>query len=139
MSKFKQKLAKSFKKVEDFNYQTVLEHWSKESVKEALKSSEQFVNHLVKDQTKNLKDFYYAGKAVRAHASHELPFKTLVLLGEKMSEPGYSHDIQKIIDENIIKINGQFFKLDDPQNQTKVQKAIRTYKFEECQEVKKAA
>lgn len=150
MSKFKHKLSEKFKNVEGFNYQNWLESWSKDSIdtfvnkfaKAQIETESYFktkFNHDFKGQTKKLSDIYYAQKAVRLNASEELPFKTLVLLGEKLSQSAFQEDFEKIIAENIIKFKGEFFKLDDLNSQNKVQKAIRTYNFEECQEIKKSA
>jgi hypothetical protein len=150
MSKFKQKLSNKFKNVEGFNYQNWLESWSKDSIdtfvnkfaKAQINTETYFkkrFNNDFKSQTKKISNIYYAQKAVRLNASEELPLKTLVLLGEKLSQGAFQEDFEKIISENVIKFNGQFFKLDDLENQTKIQKAIRTYYFEECQEIKKSA
>lgn len=127
MSKFKQKLQKQFKLKPEFSYQDWIQNWSTDQL-ETIKSS-----------FSHLQDLYYAQKAVRKNASQALPFKTLVLLGQKLSHPAFEAEIQKMINENIIKFNDHFYKLDDSHNQNKVQKAIRTYQFHECQEIKKAA
>lgn len=147
MKNLKNKLSKV---TQDFNYQQWLETWTKDSVDQFVNKfakvqiqTEDFIKHKFKkdfqNQTKKLSHIYFAQKAVRMNASEELPFKTLVLLGEKLSNPAYHDDFAKIIEENVIKFKGQYYKLDDGENQSKIQKAIRTYEFEECQEIKKSA
>jgi hypothetical protein len=150
MSNLKQKLSEKFKNVEGFDYQNWLEYWSKDSIDtfvskfaKAQIETETYFNNIVstniKNKTKKLAEVFYAQKAIKLNASENLSFKTLVLLGEKLSKPAFSEDFEKIISENIIKFKGEFYKLDDQDNQKKIQKAIRTYSFEECQEIKKAA
>lgn len=143
MKKIKQKITQV---TGEFNYQNWLEQWSKESIDGFVNkfnhfqiTTENSFKNGFKNKTKQLSEIYYAQKAIRLNASEELPFKTLVLLGEKLAQPAYHDDFVKIINDNIIKFKGNFFKLDDLENTSKVQKAIRTFEFKECQEIKKAA
>ena len=146
MSEAKQKFTQKFPKKELFSYQNWLDLWSKEAI-------DNFVNNFIKVQdettkfvktefsskTKQFSDIYFAQKAVNNNANDNLPLKTLVLLGKKLNQSAYREDIKKIIDENIIKFKGEFYKLDDHDSQLKIQKAIKNYQFEECSPLNKVA
>jgi len=150
MAQTKKHESKTKEEQSEFSYQTWLDNWSKENVmafygtvksfyKNAQKSTTEFVNHDLKEGTQNVSEFYFAQKAIRHHASKSLPFKTLVLLGERLGNEAYKENIQEIINENVIKFDGQYFKLDDSDNITKIHKAIKTYQFEDIDtHIKKA-
>lgn len=142
MDKFKQKLSKRFQSTDPFNFQNWLEYWSKDSLDSFVKNFIHFQSKTTKEfkgQTKKFTDAYYAQKAINHHADQNLPFKTLVLLGEKLGHAAYKEEIEKVIFENVIKSKGVYYKLDDVQNQQKIQKAIKEYQFDECQPIDKAA
>jgi len=142
MTKFKQKLSKKFQNVEPFNLQNWLELWSKDSVDNFVKNFIKFQNKTTKQfkgKTRKLADAYFAQKAIQHFADENLPFKTLVLLGQKLNHPAYKDEVEKIIQENIIKFKGVYYKLDDSDNQKKIQKAIKEYQFDECKPIEKEA
>lgn len=146
MSKLKEKVSDKFNKQEHFNVQNWLELWSKDSVDNFVKNFISFqdkTTQVVKDQfvgrTKHYTDAYFAQKAIQFNADEDLPFKTLVLLGQKLNHPAFKSEIEKIINDNIIKVNGVYFKLNDLENQNKIKKAIENYQFEECRPIDKAA
>lgn len=121
-----------------FNYQDWLEEIKNESFKKFEES--EIKNKFFQNKTfKNFFDHFYAQVSLKNGASKNLPFKTLALLGEKLTHPAYKKDIKQIIGQNIIKYKGQYYKLDDYIYQKRIQKAIKNYQFEECQEIKKAA
>lgn len=146
MANFKQKLSKRFQANEQFNLQNWLEFWSKDSVDHFVKN---FINlqdktsKRVKEEfvgrTRHFTDAFFAQKAIQFHADEGLPFKTLVLLGQKLNHPAYKDEVKKIIKDNIIKLKGIYYKLDDPINQKKIQKGIENYQFEECKPIDNAA
>jgi hypothetical protein len=144
MTKFKQKLSKQFKNNEHFQFQNWLEYWSQESVDNFVKNFIKFQDDATKvvkeqfvDKTKKFADVYFAQKAIQHYADENLPFKTLVLLGQKLNHPAYKEEMEKVIQENVIKFEGIYYKLNDIENQNKVQKAIKNYQFEECRPVDK--
>lgn len=146
MANFKQKLSKKFQSNEHFNVQNWLEFWSKDSVDNFVKNFINFqdkTTKVVKDEfvgrTKNFTDAFFAQKAIQFNANEDLPFKTLVLLGQKLNHPAYKDEVEKIIKDNVIKLKGVYYKLDDLDNQKKIQKAIENYQFEECKPIDKAA
>lgn len=150
MSKFKQQFKKQvtekFQNNENFNVQNWLELWSKDTVDNFVKNFIQFQDKTTKvfkkdflSKTKHFTDAYYAQKAVQFQADENLPFKTLVLLGQKLNHPAYKNEIEKIINDNVIKLKGVYYKLDDLDNQKRIQKAIKDYQFDECQPLNKAA
>lgn len=89
------------------------------------------INHDWKGEAQKIENIYYANKAIYNGASIELPFKTLVLLGQKLGEKSIQSEIKQIIESNVIKSGGQFYKLDDLENQAKVRKFLRTYQFDQ--------
>ena len=125
----------------DFSFQNFADLWSKQQIKEfkfqaklAYKKS-QFIGkkifrHDWKDEWKNMGSFYHANKAIFKGASKNLPFKTLTLLGELLSNSSFETEIQTIINQNVIKFEGCYFKLDDLEQQNKIRKALKTYKFQ---------
>lgn len=142
MTNFKQKLSKKFQQAEPFNLQNWLELWSKDSIDNFVKNIIQFQDKTTKEfrgKTKKFADAYFAQKAINHNANENLPFRTLVLLGQKLNHPAYKDEIERIIEENVIKSKGVYFKLDDIENQKKIQKAIKTYQFDECRPIDKKA
>lgn len=142
MNKIKQKISKGFQKVEPFNWQNWLDLWSKDSVDNFVKNFIELQDKATngfKGKTKNLADAYFAQKAIQHQASENLPFKTLVLLGQKLNHPAYKEEIEKIIKDNIIKSKGVYYKLNDIDHQKRIQKAIKNYEFDECTLVNKKA
>ena len=127
---------------EGFNLQSWLDLWSKESVDQFVENFVNFQNKatsLVRGKTKRYTEAYYAQKAIACQADPNLPFQTLVLLGEKLSHPAYKEEIEQIIKDNVIKFKGTFYKLTDLESQNKIQNAISNYEFEECSPLKKSA
>lgn len=146
MGNFKQKLSKKFQSNEHFNVQNFLELWSKDSVDNFVKNFINFQDRTTKvvkqefvGRTKHFTDAFFAQKAIQHHANEDLPFKTLVLLGHKLNHPAYRDEIEKIITDNVIKLKGVYYKLDDIDNQKKIQKALENYQFEECKPLNRAA
>lgn len=146
MPKIKQKFTKKFQNSEHFQLQNWLEFWSKDSfdhfVKNVIhlqdKTAKVFKSEVL-EKTKHFTDAYFAQKAIAHHANENLPFKTLVLLGQKLNHPAYKDEVVKMINENVIKLKGVYYKLDDLDNQKKIQKAIENYQFEECKPLDTAA
>lgn len=89
------------------------------------------INHDWKGEAQKLENLYYANKAIFNGASKDLPFKTLILLGQKLGEKSIHSEIKQIIESNVLKSQGQFYKLDDQENQAKIRKIIRTYQFDQ--------
>jgi len=92
-----------------------------------------FVNHDWKGEANKLESLYYSNKAIYNGASKDLPYKTLVLIGKMLGENAIHKEIKQIIDSNVIKHNGEFYKLDDLDKQSKIRKILRTYQFEQFQ------
>lgn len=67
---------------------------------------------------------YHAQKALKAGASPQLPFATLKLLGTNLADEATKGETQKVIETNVLKYKGEFIKLDDAQQQSKIQKAL---------------
>lgn len=145
-----EKITEQKKETESFNYQAMLDLWSKENwekfmsnmsdfYKKAHESTKSYFNEDFPKQKKAFVDTYFAQKAISHGASESLPFSTLALLGEKLSQSAYRDEVQSIIKANIVKFKGEYLKLDDFENQSKIQKALKTYQFHECQEIEKAA
>lgn len=146
MTKLKQKITEKFQNNQNFNVQNWLELWSKDTVDNFVNNFIDFQDKTTKvfkqdffSKTKHFADAYYAQRAVQFEADEDLPFKTLVLLGQKLNHPAYKEEVQKIIKDNIIKIKGVYYKLDDLDQQKKIQSAIKNYQFDECQPLNKAA
>lgn len=127
----------------DLNFQNLADVWAKNQLrnvgrqaKYAYLKGNRWSKRLMKrnwhNDWDNLGQFYFANRAVVAGASHNLPFKTLSLLGQLLSQDMFKDEILEIIKENIIKFEGQYFKLDDLENQNKIRKALRTYKFQKA-------
>jgi hypothetical protein len=144
MGKIKQKFE------DGFNYQNFLDFWSKEQIQAARKNfnsfyeqtkdtTKTFIQKDFKHHTKNFQEFLMVQKAVFNGASKHLPYSTLALLGEKLTHPAYKQDIQKIIQDNVVKFKGSYYKLDDYEHQKKIRKALKSYQFEECQEINNQA
>jgi hypothetical protein len=132
----------------DLNFQNLADVWSKEQIKNfrfnaklMWRKSEFIGKKLWRRDWKNdfysIETFYYANRAVLKGASKNLPYSTLSLLGELLSHDYFRDEVQRIIDQNVLKFEGQYYKLDDSENQTKVRKALRSYKFQSVE--KKAA
>lgn len=132
------------------SYQNLLDFWSSDQVKEVKKSlfktyvktkikAKRFWKDDLQIQRNNIQAMFFVQKAVVQGASKKLPFTTLELLGRKLSHPAYKQDISKIIKDNVIKCNENYYKLDDLENQNKIQKALRKFQFEECSEIQKDA
>jgi len=121
---------------DSFNYQEWLESIKDETFKKFQNSELKFFKNKV---FKNFVDHFYAQVALNNGASSNLPYKTLSLLGEKLSHPAFKDDFKKIINQNVIKSKGQYYKLDDQIYQKRIQKALKNYSFQECSEIKKAS
>ena len=132
------------------HYQNILDHWTKDQYQEmkknifsfyqeSKKSTRTFLKQNLAKQGKHFQDFLMVQKAMSKGASGDLPFSTLKLLGQRYSHPAYKQDIEKIIKDNVIKYKGSFYKLDDPENQNKIRKALKDFHFEECSEIQNAA
>lgn len=89
----------------------------------------------LKKHSKVVSDLFYAQKALMKGASKELPFITLVALGEKLNHPAYKKMVSEVIESNMLKYKGEYLKLDDPYQQAKIRKALYTYQFEVCREL----
>jgi hypothetical protein len=92
----------------------------------------------IKDQISKIEKIYYATKAIQNKADTDLPFNTLILLGQLLKDPNYSDEIKNIIDQNVIKCSGVFYKLNDLENQVQVRKILRTYQFEKLDQLRAA-
>ena len=113
----------------DFNYQQWLENFKNEALHKF--QDTEFKNYITKNKTFKFFLFHYFSQvAINNGASENLSFKTLSLLGEKLSQPENKPKFQKIINQNVIKYKGQFYKLDDQIYQNRIQKAIKHFGFE---------
>lgn len=132
------------------SYQDLVDLWSNEQIKQLKKNifkafvktkikARNFWQTELKGQKESIQSLFFVQKAVALGASRRLPFTTLELLGKKLAHPAYKEDISKIIKDNVIKYNGNYYKLDDLDNQGKIQKAIRRFKLEECSELQNNA
>ena len=132
------------------NYQNLVDLWSNDKVIEfrkkmfkayvfTKKKARNVWNKELKVQKETMQSLFFVQKAVALGASRRLPFSTLELLGKKLAHPAYKQDIEKIIKDNVIKCNENFYKLDDLENQNKIQKALRRFQFEQCSEIQKEA
>ena len=126
----------------NFEFQDFADRWSKDQVKRSMRLAKvflkkgkkfktTFVHHDWKGEFKNVGKMYYANKAVYSRADKNLPFATLVLLGEMLSDKAHKKTIQRIIDKNILTYDDFVYELNDPLSQIKIRKALRTYKFKE--------
>ena len=133
-----------------FNYQNLLDIWSKDQYQEikknisslykvSKKNTRSFLKQNLKSSGKNFQDFLMVQKAIAKGASKNMPYSTLALLGLRHGHPAYKQEIEKIIKDNVIKYKGCFYKLDDPEHQSKIRKALKDFQFEECSEIKTAA
>lgn len=95
------------------------------------KFTRKVTNHDWKGEANKVESIYYANKALFYGASNNLAFKTLSLLGKLLNEKPIKEDIKQIIQNNVIKFEGQFFKLDDFDKQAKIRKILRTYQFDQ--------
>jgi hypothetical protein len=132
------------------NFQNLLDHWAKakfsrfkKHLKIAFLKSEKYGHKLLKHDWKQSADkvgkAYYANKALINNADSNLPYSTLVLLGQMLAHPLHNKEITKIIRENALKFNGEYLKLNDLDNQAKVRKALRTNQFEHVVDYNQAA
>ena len=124
----KNKVFAKVKKGFDSNYQQLVNILNK-------KDYQKFVKTEFKRKTKSVSDLYFSQKALLKGASTDLPYQTLVLVGELLSHPGHHHEMEKIIESNILKSKGEFLKLDDPYQQGKIRKALKTFQFESCNDL----
>lgn len=123
----------NYKNDNQFNYQAWLEDFKNEAWNKFQESN--FKETLLKNKVfKSVFFHYYSQVAINNGASDNLPFKTLSLLGEKLTQNEFKQEFQKIISQNVIKYKGQFYKLDDQIYQNRIQKAIKS--FENSQEEK---
>lgn len=83
-----------------------------------------------KDYT-NFEKIYYANKAIFNHANRELPFNTLALIGEVLSQKEIEKKMKKVIHQNVFSHKGHIYKLDDLESQKKIQKILKNYEFDE--------
>lgn len=129
-----------------FNKEDYLEYLNSDQVKNLKKSFfrfyvksrkkvRTFLKNDLNEQRENMKALYFVHKALNQGASKKLPYRTLELLGYKLSQPEFKEDIAKIIKDNVIKCNENYYKLDDVENQKKIQKALRNFQFDKLSEV----
>ena len=111
-------------------FNKVQKHMSIAAIKTS-RFSKGIVNHDWKKEKKKIENLFYSNRAIYNGASNDLPYKTLILLGEKLGEKSIQREIKQIIKSNVIKYNGQFIKLDDLEKQSKIRKVLRTYQFDE--------
>ena len=127
----------------EFNFQNFADVWSKEQWKYVKKQaryaylksnrwSKKMMRRDWQNDLDNIGSFYFANRALVAGASKNLPYTTLALLGELLSNNYFHQEIKTIIQDNVIKFDGQFFKLDDHEHQTKIRKALRSDKFQKA-------
>lgn len=121
-----------------FNYQSWLEEFKNETWNKFQNS--EFKENIFKNKTFKYFAFHYFSQiALNNGASQNLPFKTLSLLGEKLTQSEYKTEFQKIISQNVIKYKGQFYKLDDQIYQNRIQKAIKHFDFNQVNKFDKKA
>lgn len=117
------------------NFQNLLDTWTKGNLEHYKKKAKRLIGRdlakhsvfkkIEKNETYHfLLTAYHAQKALKAGASAQLPYATLKLLGAKLSDAATRRDAQEIIESNVLKFKGEFFKLDDPSSQKKIQKAL---------------
>lgn len=130
-------------------FQDLADTWSKGQISRSLKlakyywfKSKKLKNKLTqkdwKEEWVKFEDLFYANKAIMYNAEHNIPFHTLVLLGRLLSKDEFKDTAKTIIKDNVILCEDYYLKLDDPQNQLKIRKALRTYQFKDLGDKKTA-
>ena len=102
------------------------------------KKKNKFITQTLPAEKSHFKKLLHASKAIHLGADQQIPMETLSLLGEIAMDPYYASNIRKIIKENMMEYNGIFYTLTDMQNQTKIQRALRTRKFQKVETIKAA-
>ncbi len=129
-------------KKENFESQDFVDFWVKKQFKASWrlaktywKKSERFQNRLKekdwKKEFKKVENIYFANKAIYFNANRDIPFTTLSLVGQILSDKKSEQKMKYILNQNVFTYEGNVFKLDDLENQTKIRKALRTHKFEQ--------
>jgi hypothetical protein len=133
----------------NLDFQNFLDYWSKSKLKDIKKSFKRYkievrklgrkVNNLkLKESVSKLERVYFVNKAIYYKANSNLPYSTLTILGQLLNNNDYHDEVKIIIEQNLIKYNGIFHKLDDQDNQKLIRKVLRTYQFEKINNLKDA-
>lgn len=120
LSKVKQEL--------DLNYQHIVQKLVNTRYSDLVKT--RFIKH-----SKVISNAFFVQKAILKGASNDLPYQTLVIVGELLSHPGHQKVMEQIIEQNVLKSKGEYLKLDDPYQQGKIRKALKTFQFEVCDDL----
>lgn len=129
-------------KKNDFEFQEMADVWTKMKLNKSYrlakfyihkgdKFKKKLVSHNWKKEIKNIGNIYYANKALYFNADRNLPFTTLSLIGEGLSDRTIQRKIKNIINQNALSYNSKIYKLDDLDEQSTIRKAFRTKELEE--------
>ncbi len=77
----------------------------------------------------NIENAYSANKALLAGASKNIPYSTLIIIGKTISNRNYQKEMKKILQDNVIVIEGYLVKLDDQNEQKKIRRALKSFEF----------
>lgn len=86
-------------------------------------------NHNWKNEAKNIEKIYHVNKAIYYKADKNLPFNTLALIGKLLGNESHHEAMKEIISTNVLSYNTHIYKLDDPEAQVKIRRALRTLDF----------
>lgn len=73
-----------------------------------------------------IKQSLYTERAIGHHASRDLPYSTLVLLGERLGNKESKQKVQTFIQNNEVHYKGQCIKLNDRSQEAKIREAIKS-------------
>lgn len=86
-----------------------------------------------------IKHSLYTERAIGHHASRDLPYSTLVLIGERLGSKKSREQVQTYIKNNEVHYKGQCIKLNDRAQEAKVREAIKSLNGDYQEEEKKSA
>ena len=124
-------MKKNFK----FDFQDIVDIWSKQQItdlkrkghitfKKSKKFATKWFNSNLKEEYTNLETFKNTRFALNKGLSHKLSLENLELIGEliRLDCP----EIEHILKSNVIKHKDTFYKIDDPQDQQHITKALKS-------------
>jgi hypothetical protein len=131
-------------KKDELEFQELANVWAKNKFNRSLRLAKLYfkkgerlktkvVKHNWKAEVKIVENIYYANKAIYHNVDKNLPFTTMALIGEMLSDKKYQKKIKTIIDQNVLSYENKIYKLNDLENQSRIRKALRTHQFDEIQ------